>query len=198
MKQLLEFIPIALFFIVYQMDGKTIAWQDWAYTFDGIFTATGVMMAATIVQVTLTWVLTRKLDKRLFWTSAAVIVFGSATLLLHNNLFIQWKPSVFNWAMALVFAGSTFVGKRNMLERLMGSQINLPARVWMRTNWLWAAHFSVVGCLNLIVAYNYSEATWVSYKLYSSIGFTLVLMVLTAMFIGPYLKEQTVSKDTEQ
>jgi len=196
-KQLLEFIPIALFFIVYQLDGKTIALADWHYTFDGIFTATGVMMVATVVQVGLTWLITRDVDKRLFWTSVAVIVFGGATLLLHNELFIQWKPSVFNWAMALVFAGSHFIGQRNMLERLMGSQIHLPNRVWTRTNWLWVAHFCLVGCLNLFVAYNYSESTWVSYKLYSSIGFTIVLMILTAVFIGPHLKEQTVRNDSE-
>lgn len=180
------------------MDGNIITYGEWSYTFDGIFTATGVMMVATVVQVALFWVLTRQLDKRLFWTAVAVMVFGGATLLLQNQLFIQWKPSVFNWAMALVFAGSNLIGKRNMLERLMGSQINLPRRIWVRTNWLWVVHFTVAGCLNLLVAYNYDEATWVSYKLYSSIGLTLVLMVLTAVFIGPHLKQQAVDTDTEQ
>lgn len=194
MKQLAEFIPIALFFIVYQMRGEQIRIGAWEYTLDGIFTATAVLIAATIIQVAVTFLLTRQLEKRLLWLLLAVSVFGGATLAFRDELFIQWKPTIFNWALALVFAGSQFIGEKNLMERTLGSQIQVPTFVWRRLNLLWVAQFTLVGALNLYVAYNYSEATWVSYKLYSAIGFTLFLTLLTALMISPYLKEEQVIK----
>ena len=197
MKQLAEFIPIALFFIVYQLDGETVSFAGWSYEIDGIFTATGVLMAATVLQLLLTWLLTREFEKRLLWLTLAVLVFGGATLLLRNQMFIQWKPTIFNWALALAFGGSQFIGDKNLMERTLGSQIHLPKPVWARLNLLWVANFAIVGALNLVVAYGFSEATWVSYKLYSAIGFTLVLTILTAMLISPHLKDETLPDNPE-
>lgn len=193
MRQLAEFLPIALFFIVYQMDGDTVSLGAWSHTVDGIFSATAVLMLATLVQLLLTWVLTRQLEKRAIWTAVAVLAFGGATLLLRNELFIQWKPTIFNWVLALAFGASQFIGSRNLMERTLGGQIQLPRLVWTRLNLLWVAHFTVVGALNLVVAYTWSEAVWVSYKLYSAIGFTLLLTLLTAWLVAPHLKEDTAS-----
>jgi len=193
MRQLLEFVPIALFFIVYQMDGDTVTLYGWSHTVDGIFTATAVLMVATIIQVLATWALTRQLEKRLLWVGLAACGFGAATLLLRNEMFIMWKPTIFNWVLAFVFGASQFIGQRNLMERTLGSQIQLPHRIWTRLNLLWVAHFSVVGALNLVVAYGYSEATWVSYKMYSAILFTVVLTGLTALIVAPHLKEQPAS-----
>ncbi len=192
MKQLAEFIPIALFFIVYQLKGQTFSMGAWEYTFDGIFSATAVLMVATAVQVALTWIITRELEKRLLWLLLAVSVFGGATLLFRNQMFIQWKPTIFNWVLALAFGASQFIGDRNLMERTLGSQIHLPRAVWTRLNLLWVANFTIVGALNLVVAYGFSEATWVSYKLYSAIGFTLLLTILTALVISPHLKDEQV------
>jgi len=199
MKQIIEFIPIILFFVVYQMDGQQLDVLGISYTIDGIFTATGVLIGATLLQLPLVWLISGELEKRLLWTSAAVIVFGGATLLLRNELFIQWKPSIINWGMAIAFAASQFIGERNLLERVMGSQLSLPAASWARVCWVWVAHFCVVGALNLSVAYQFEESTWVSYKLYSSIGFTLFIMVITVLMISPSLKKGTHpgSVDTE-
>lgn len=190
MRQLLEFVPIALFFIVYQMKGETIALGDWSYTLDGIFTATAVLMAATVAQVLITWLLTRQLERRLIWLTLAVCIFGGATLVFRNEAFIQWKPTIFNWVLAIVFGGSQFIGDKNLMERTLGSQLQLPHPIWTRLNLLWVANFLIVGALNLVVAYGFSEETWVSYKLYSAIGFTLVLTILTALIVSPHLKEQ--------
>ena len=190
MRQLLEFVPIALFFIVYQMDGDTVSLYGWTHTVDGIFTATAVLMIATVIQVLATWALTRQLEKRLLWVGLAACSFGAATLLLRNEMFIMWKPTIFNWVLAFVFGASQFIGQRNLMERTLGSQIQLPHRIWTRLNLLWVAHFSVVGALNLVVAYGYSEATWVSYKMYSAILFTILLTGLTAFIVAPHLKEQ--------
>ena len=197
MKQIAEFIPIALFFIVYQLDGDTVALGGWSYTFDGIFTATAVLMAATLLQVALTWAITRELEKRALWMLLAVLVFGGATLLLRNQMFIQWKPTIFNWVLALGFGASQFIGDKNLMERTLGSQLHLPKAIWNRLNLLWVSNFAIVGALNLVVAYGFSEATWVSYKLYSAIGFTLVLTILTALIISPHLKEEQITEKQE-
>jgi intracellular septation protein len=193
MRQLLEFVPIALFFIVYQLDGESVRLGDWHYQFDGIFTATAVLMVATVAQVGVSWALTRKLEKRLMWMLFAVMVFGGATLLFRNQMFIQWKPTIFNWVLALAFGASQLVGEKNLMERTLGSQLELPRAVWSRLNWLWVGNFAIVGALNLYVAYSFSEATWVSYKLYSAIGFTLLLTVLTALIVTPHLKDQEIT-----
>ena len=193
MKQLLEFVPIALFFIVYQLKGESISLGSWQYTFDGIFTATAVLMVATVLQVAVTYAITRELEKRLLWLLLAVVVFGGATLMFRNQMFIQWKPTIFNWALALGFGASQFIGDKNLMERTLGSQIHLPKTVWARLNLLWVSNFVIVGGLNLVVAYGFSEATWVSYKLYSAIGFTLLLTILTAIMISPHLKEEQIS-----
>ena len=194
MRQLLEFLPIVLFFIVYQLRGETISIGGWEHTLDGIFSATAVLMAATLLQVFISYLLSRKLEKRALWMLLAVFVFGGATLLFRNQMFIQWKPTIFNWALALAFAGSQFIGNRNLMERTLGSQLELPKQVWTRLNLLWIANFTVVGALNLVVAYLYSEEAWVSYKLYSAIGFTLVLTVLTALLVSPHLSAQDTDK----
>jgi intracellular septation protein len=197
MKQLAEFLPIALFFIVYQLDGDTVSLGGWSYTFDGIFSATAVLMVTTALQVVLTYALTRNLEKRAVWMLAAVLVFGGATLLLRNQMFIQWKPTIFNWVLALAFGASQFIGDKNLMERTLGSQIHLPRAVWGKLNLLWVSNFAIVGGLNLVVAYGFSEATWVSYKLYSAIGFTLLLTILTALLISPDLKDQPITDEQE-
>jgi intracellular septation protein len=194
MKQIAEFVPIVLFFIAYQLDGQNFSLADWTYQFDGIFSATLVLMVATALQVLLSFAVTRRLEKRQLWLLAAVLVFGGATLIFRNQLFIQWKPTIFNFA----FAVSQFVGDKNLMERTLGSQIHLPRFVWTRLNLLWVSNFFIVGGLNLVVAYQFSEQIWVSYKLYSSIGFTLVLTILTALFISPHLKTDASEKQLLQ
>lgn len=197
MKQLLEFIPIALFFIVYQLDGETLALGGWQHEFDGIFSATAVLIAATALQVLISRIASGFWDKRSLWTFVAVAVFGGATLILRDQTFIQWKPTIFNWALALAFGVFHFIGDRNLLERTLGAQLELPKAVWAKLNLLWMSNFLIVGALNLYVAYGYSEAFWVSYKLYSAIGFTLLLTVLTAVLVSPHLQAEEPAANTD-
>lgn len=190
MRQLIEFVPIVLFFVVYQMDGETLSLGGWQYQFDGIYSATAVLIVATAAQLLVASLLERRLDRRALWTLVAVSVFGGATLLLRDERFIQWKPTLFNWGLALVFIGFQLFSRRNLMERTLGKQLQLPAPVWARLNALWVANFLLVGALNLWVAQRFSESTWVSYKLWSAIGFTLLLTLLTAVLVSPYLKAE--------
>jgi len=190
MKQILEFLPIVLFFGAYQMDGETLTVGAWSHTFDGIFSATAVLMIATIAVWLVMLAITRRNDKRLMWMMVAVVVFGTATLVLRDQRFIQWKPTVFNWVMAALFFGSQFVSEKTLLERLLGQQLVLSEVIWKRLNALWVTNFIVVGALNLYVASQYAEALWVSYKLYSSIGFMVLMILLTLMIVAPHLKSE--------
>lgn len=191
MKQLLEFLPLVLFFGAYQMNGESVTIGSYSHTFDGIFSATAVLMVSSVIVWLLASAISRHNDRRLMWMAIAVAVFGAATLILRDQRFIQWKPTVFNWVLAVVFLGSQFVGERNLLERLLGNQLSVTRRVWTQLNALWIGNFVLVGALNLYVAYQYEEAFWVSYKLYSSIGFTLTVMLLTILIVAPHLREQS-------
>ena len=190
MRQILDLIPLILFFIAYKMDGQSLELLGYSHTFDGIFSATAVLMIASTVQVAMIKLLTGSVEKQLLWLFAVVVVAGSATLILRNDLFIQWKPTVFNWGMAIVLLASLFIGKKSLLERMLGQQLQLPKLAWLRLNQLWITNFTVVGALNIYVAYNFSQAAWVDYKLYSAFGFTLLLMILTMVIIFPHIKDQ--------
>jgi intracellular septation protein len=179
-----------LFFGAYQMDGETLTVGAWSHTFDGIFSATAVLMIAIIGVWLVMLAITQRNDKRLMWMMVAVVVFGTATLVLRDQRFIQWKPTVFNWVMAALFFGSQFVSEKTLLERLLGQQLVLSEVIWKRLNALWVTNFIVVGALNLYVASQYAEALWVSYKLYSSIGFMVLMILLTLMIVAPHLKSE--------
>jgi intracellular septation protein len=189
MKQLLELLPLVLFFGAYQMDGDTLAVGGWSHTFDGIFSATAVLMISTALTWLIASLLEKRNDKRLMWMTLAVLLFGAATLILRDQRFIQWKPTVVNWVLAAVFLGSQFIGKRTVIERVLGSQLILPRPIWTRLNVLWIGNFALVGALNLFVAYRFEEAVWVSYKLYSSMGFTLAAVLLTVAIVAPHVKD---------
>lgn len=192
MHQLLELIPIALFFIVFSMKGETISLFGWQHELDGIYSATAVLMIATVLQVIISFVLTRKLEKRQLMVAAIVLIAGTLTLVFHNKLFIQWKPTIVNGVFALVFLIAPYFGeKKTLIERAIGAQLpNIPHKVWLRLNTIWVIIFATAGLLNIIVAYNFTEAQWVSYKLYSAIAFIAVQSILTALVLSPYMKEQ--------
>lgn len=198
MRQILDLIPLILFFVTYKMDGDTIQLLGFSYEFDGIFSATAVLMASTTVHLVITRFITGKVEKQLMWLFVVIMVAGTATLVLRNELFIQWKPTIFNWGLAIVLFGSLFIGKKSILERMLGTQLELPGQAWTRLNQLWIANFLIVGGLNLYVAYNYSEATWVDYKLYSALLFTVVLLVLTMFIVFPHIKDQVETEDSSE
>lgn len=198
MRQLAELVPIALFFIVYKMSGYEVKLGDFHYTFDGIYTATAVLIVATAVQVALTKLITGVVEKRLWLLFAVVAVAGSLTLAFHDDVFIKWKPTIFNWGLAIAFLVAPFIGDKTLMERAMGAQIKIPKAVWSRLNLVWIVNFVIVGGLNLYVAFGgYTQEAWVDYKLYSSIGFTVLLSIITVIILAPHLKESDVKNPSQ-
>ena len=190
---MLELFPIILFFVAYQYDGSTIYVGTWSYYFDGIFSATTILIAATAVQVAISATLRGRIERREVWILLAVGVFGGITLWFRDPSFIQWKPTIFNWTLALIFLAAHFFSEKNLIERTLGSQLDLPSHAWKKLNFLWIGNFIVVGALNIFVALNFSESLWVSYKLYSAIGFTILLATLTIIIVSPHLPKENES-----
>ncbi len=197
MKQLLEFLPLIIFFIVYQMSGTTLSVGDSEYTFDGIYTATIALILTTILQVIIVKLVWGSVEKRLLGVAGAVIIFGGATVLLKDPVFIFWKPTVFNWALAGVSIVWHVMRGKCLFEDLLPDEIEMPKHVWKRVTVASTLHFFIVGAVNLYVAYNFSMDAWVSFKLWSAVLFTLIWAVVIGVIMGPHLKETDSSEDNE-
>jgi intracellular septation protein len=130
------------------------------------------------------------------WMTLLIVPLGAATLILRDPVFIQWKPTVFNWGLAVIVLGFLVLGKRTSIERIMGNQITLPRKIWVRINLVWFANFTIVGAANLYVAFNYDEAFWMLYKLASGFGFALIAGVLTCVIALPYWKTDALDGDS--
>ena len=194
MQQLTEFVPIVLFFIAFFLKGTEIALGDYTLVLGGFKVATQVLMVSSTLMLVLIFALNKKLEKRSIFVYLTVMALGSLTLIFNNELFLQWKPTVVNWVMAALFIGMRLTKKQSLLKSVMGQQISLPEKAWIKLDIYWVANFIIVGIINLAVAYLYSLDTWVTFKLYSSIGFTVLLSIVTMIIIMPYLSEQNADK----
>ena len=201
MKQLFDFFPILLFFIVYKfyldLPDDLILGLNQVFPFMGmqpgeskhaIYLATLTAILATIVQVAVTAILSRKVEKMHIITLILLIVFGGATLLLKDPVFIKWKPTAINWLFAAVFLGSQFIGQKPLVERMMGHALEVTdAGVWKRLNLAWVGFFIFSGVANLVVAFNFSEDIWVDFKLFGLMGLTLLFVVGQAFYLARYM-----------
>lgn len=175
MKFLFDLFPVILFFA--------------AYKFAGIYVATGVAIAATFAQIG--WVRFRhgKVDKMLWISLGLIVVFGGATLLLRDPTFIKWKPTILYWIFASVLLGSALLFRKNLIRAMLEAQVALPEPLWTRLNLAWAAFFAAMGGLNLYVAYGYSEADWVNFKLFGGMGLMLAFIVAQGLVLAKYIQE---------
>ncbi|MBN9695801.1 MAG: septation protein A [Zoogloea sp.] len=176
MKFLFDLFPIILFFA--------------AYKFAGIFTATGVAIAATIGQIAWVWFRHRRVDTMLWVSLFIVTIFGGATLFFRDPTFIKWKPTVLYWFFAISLLASQSLLGKNLIRALLEAQMKLPEPLWKRLNLVWAAFFLVMGVINLLVAYNFSEDTWVNFKLFGGMGLMLVFVLAQGMMLSRYLEEE--------
>ncbi len=181
MKLLLDFFPIVLFFV--------------AFKFAGIYTATGVAIAATVCQIAwLRW-RTGRVEPMQWLSLGVIVLFGGATLVAHNDTFIKWKPTVLYWLMG----GTLLVGQlgfgKNFLKTLMGAQMALPEPAWRALNRTWVAFFAFMGALNLWVAFNFDTETWVSFKLFGGIGLLVVFVLAQALYLARYMPKDEEARE---
>jgi intracellular septation protein len=174
MKLLADFFPILLFFIAYKLAGIYVA------------TATAIMVA--FIQLAYTGIRYRRLENMQLITLVLLIVFGGATLWLHNEMFIKWKPTAINWILGIIFIGSEFLGKKPLIQRLMQNHIALSQKIWQRLNRSWVLFFAVMGLINLYVIYNFNTDVWVNFKLFGMLGLTLLFVILQSIYLAKHAK----------
>lgn len=176
MKFLFDLFPIILFFVAFKV---------W-----GIYTATTVAIVATLVQIAWVAFRHRKVDPMLWLSLGIVVVFGGATLILHDETFIKWKPTVLYWAFSVVLLVSQVAFGKNLIEAMMGKQISLPQRVWTQLNLVWSVFFALLGILNLFVAFHFSTDAWVDFKLFGATGILVVFIVGQSLWLSRHMKEE--------
>ena len=176
MKFLFDLFPVVLFFAAFKLAG--------------IYVATGVAIAATLGQVAWLKLRGRKVEPMLWVTLAIIVVFGGATLLLHDENFIKWKPTVLYWLFAVVLIGAQLGFRKNLIRSMMSAQVTLPDPAWNRLNWSWAIFFAAMGILNLYVAFNFSTDTWVSFKLFGGMGLMLVFVIAQALYLARFIQDK--------
>lgn len=181
MKFLFDLFPVLIFFIAYKM-------------YD-IYVATAVLIIACFIQTAGHWAMHRKFEKSHIITLVLVSLFGGATLLLQDEMFIKWKPSVINWIFGVVFIGSQFIGEKNIIQRMLGAQLELPQIIWRNLNSAWALFFISLGFLNLYVVYNYDTDTWVDFKMFGLMGLTLGFMLLQGLYLARHIKDIPAKDD---
>lgn len=175
MNQFFEFFPILLFFLTYK--------------FYDIYVATGVVIAATLVQVVYSWFRHKTVGTMQWVTLVLMIIMGSATIYLHDEQFIKWKLSIVEWLFGLVFLGSQFIGKKPVIERMLSGSLTLPTVIWKRLNLMWAIFFIGVGFINVYVMYNYTTDDWVTFKTFGVPGLMIMFILVQMALIYKHIPE---------
>lgn len=188
MKAFIDFIPILLFFI--------------AYKFYDIYVATAVVIVASVVQAGFVYLTEKRIPGMLLTSTGLIVLLGAATLILQDDNFIKWKPTVVNWLFAAVFIGSLYVGSKPLLQRMMeGAFEHLPLSVWQRMSWVWALFFISVGIINLWVAYTFDTDTWVNFKLFGLLALTFVFIIAQSLYLMKIHQQyvpETLESDTHE
>ncbi len=211
MKLFLDFLPIILFFGVFKfadMNAEAAAryaTEHLGFAVSGgvvgvdeapVLLATVVVMVATLAQIGILVLLRRKVDTMLWVTFGLIAVLGGATIWFHDATFIKWKPSVLDWVMALALWLSQAVWGKNLLQMLVGGQLELPKAVWQRLNLAWIAFFIAMGVANLWVAYTFSTSVWATFKVFGLTGLMLAFMVAQGFYISRFLKDEEAPKES--
>ncbi|USH03522.1 septation protein A [Grimontia kaedaensis] len=180
MKQLLDFIPLIIFFALYKM-------------YD-IYTATGALIVATIIQVAATWVLYQKVEKMQIVTAVLVAVFGGMTLFFQDDNFIKWKVTIVYALFAIGLTISQVLGKP-LIKGMLGKEITLPDYVWRNINSAWVGFFAALAVLNVYVAYQMPLDVWVNFKVFGLLALTLAFTMVSGVYIYKHMPKETDSEE---
>jgi intracellular septation protein len=181
-KFLYDFFPVILFFVAFKVSD--------------IFVATAVAIAAAIAQIGWTLARRRKVTNMQWVSFVIIVLFGGATLLLRDETFIKWKPTVLYWLAGVVFLGG-LAFKTNLVKAVMSEGgLELAEPIWTKLCVAWGVFFLFKGTLNLWVAYNYSTETWVNFKLFGGMGLMLAFVIAQALWLSRHLPEEPAKPDT--
>ncbi|HYR25600.1 MAG TPA: septation protein A [Aquabacterium sp.] len=202
MKIFFDLLPIILFFTSFKWaEGHKDQAAHWMTHYLGfavsggsvglteapVLLATVVVVVATLLQIVILKALRKPVDKMLWAGLVVVVVLGGLTLWFHDETFIKWKPTVIYWLMALGFLTTEIILGKKMLAQMMGGQVEAPDAVWRQLGWAWVLFFAGMGILNLWVAYNFPTETWVSFKMWGSLGLTLAFTVAQGLYLSRHM-----------
>jgi len=173
-KFLFDLFPIILFFIAFKV-------------YD-IFIATAVAIVATLLQIIYVYLKNKKVEKVLLFNGVMITLLGGLTIFLQDKMFIMWKPSVLYWCFALILLFSNVFLKKNLVQMALGKQVELKNKFWNVINWYTSIFFVLLGFINLYVAYNFSEDTWVNFKLFGITGLLFIYMIFLGLYISKVSK----------
>lgn len=180
MTLIVEFLPLLLFL--------------GAFLYKDIYFALVVLMIAMPIGFIIKFVRTQKFDKMYFWSTVLLLIGGGLTLYFRNPLFLYWKPTVFYWAVAIAFLGSQFFAEAPFAQKFFGliDGLNIEkisAAQWNRLNMAWVAFFVGAGVLNIYVALNFEQATWVKFKVFGLTALTFIFMISQTFWIAGLIGE---------
>ncbi|MCL4183671.1 MAG: septation protein A [Burkholderiaceae bacterium] len=176
MKLLFDLFPVLLFFAAYKLAD--------------IYVATGTAIVASIAQILWLKLRARPVEGMQWAGLAIIVVFGGMTLLLHDETFIKWKPTVLYGLFAAVLLGGRVFFGRDLIKAVMGKQLTLPEPVWQRLGLAWMGFFVAMAVLNLLVAYRFSTDVWVNFKLFGTMGLTIAFVIAQALYLGRHVQEE--------
>ena len=159
-----------------------------------IYWATAVLMISTVLQILVLRLRQKPISKQHWLTASAILVLGGVTLALKNPMFIKWKPSIVYLVFAAVLLITQWMGKANLIQKMLGSALTMPDALWRRLNTAWAVFFIFMAVLNLIIAYHFSDDFWVGFKLWGSAGGTLIFMFAQIYLLRGYLNHDDKPK----
>ena len=174
MNALFEFLPLILFL--------------GAYIYKDIYFALIVLMIAMPIGFVVKYFRTKTFDKMYFWSTIFLLVAGALTFYFRNPEFLYWKPTVFYWVAAVALLAGQFVGDRNLVQRFFGAldEVNLEkvsSSEWKLVNLVCAGFAAAMGFLNIYVARNFEEATWVKFKVFGLMGIQFVFLFCLVLWV---------------
>ncbi|MCM2679916.1 septation protein A [Echinimonas agarilytica] len=183
MKQLFDFLPLLAFFVGYKLHD--------------VYVATGVLMAATVIQIVAAKLIWNKVEKIHVITLVMVLAFGSLTLFFQNDAFIKWKVTAIYGAMAVALLVGQWVFKKPLIKAMLGGELDLPHDVFVRLGYAWALFFLSCGLLNVYVAFSLSQETWVNFKVFGLTVLTILFAISQGFYIWRYLPKETEAEPIE-
>ncbi|MFT4835479.1 MAG: intracellular septation protein [Psychromonas sp.] len=189
MKQFFEFIPLIIFFV--------------AFKTTDIYIATGALIVSMGLMLAFSYYKNGKVEKMQAITFGMVLVFGTLTIVLHDDVFIKWKVTVVYALFSVALLLSQFFYKKPIIKQMLGKEISLPDNIWNNLNSAWAMFFAVLSAVNVYVAFSLPQETWVNFKVFGLLSVTLVFTLLSGMYIYKYLpapaeKKISSNKNTEE
>lgn len=176
MRFLFDFFPLLAFFIAFKIADAQVA----------IYVATATLMIASLIQIFAYWLFYRRFEKMHLITLVVVCIFGGATLLLRDERFILWKPTVVLWVFAIMALASQYIGKKNLFQRMVqysDKRIYAPASIWFKLNLSLALFFIFLGLSNIYVAYSFDREVWVDFKVFGITILNLIFMAAAMVYM---------------